>query len=61
MTTPNGVAISVDDVTGWVQLVRVEKVEGGRLYFGGYSIRFDRNGNKLSETPVTWHGYLSYC
>lgn len=60
MTTPSGVMVSVDDIFGWVQLVRVEKVEDGRLYLGGYSIRYDRQNKEVSRTPVTWNCVLSY-
>jgi hypothetical protein len=60
MTTPNGAMINIDEVTGWVQLVRVEKVENGRLHMGGYSIRYDRENREVSRTPVTWHGSLGF-
>lgn len=59
-TTPAGVTINVDDVTGWVQLVRTEKSENGRLYLGGYSIRYDRHGKFVAQTPVSWYGWLGF-
>lgn len=60
MTTPSGVMINIDDVMGWVQLVRVEKVENGHLHMGGYSIRYGRENREVSRTPVTWHGSLGF-
>lgn len=60
MTTPNGVMINIDDVMGWVQLMRVEKVEDGRLWLGGYSIRYDREGKEVSRSPVQWNCTISY-
>lgn len=59
-TTPSGVTINVDDVLGWVQLVRVHKVEDGRIHLGGYSIRYDRQNREVSRTTVTWNCVLSY-
>lgn len=41
---------------GWTKLVSVQEVRDGRLYLGGYSIRYDQNNNEVSRTPVTWNG-----
>jgi hypothetical protein len=58
MTTPSGVMVTVE--YGWIQLVRAEKVENGRLYLGGYSIRYDRQNKEVSRTPVTWNCSLGF-
>lgn len=54
------VKINFEDCMGWVQLIQVQKVENGRLYFGGYSIRYDYHGNEVSRTPVTWNCSLGF-
>jgi hypothetical protein len=50
--------VSIDLILGHIQLVPVQKVEEGHLYFGAYSITYDRNGQEISRTEPSYSCYL---
>jgi hypothetical protein len=51
-------AIMIDVFYGYMKLVHVRERHGSRIWLGGYSITFDREGNEISRTPVTWNGMV---
>lgn len=50
--------INIEDLFGWVQLVSTQERRGTRIYMGGYSIRYGRDGNERSRTENTWNCYV---
>lgn len=52
--------IAIDILYGHRELVQVREVRDGKLWLGGYSIGYDRNGVETGRTPVSWNCAL-YC
>lgn len=45
----------IDILYGSVQIVSTYKVEGDRVFLGGYSIHRDQYGAEVSRTPNEWN------
>lgn len=47
--------MKADLIFGSVRLVQTRKVEGSKIYMGGYAIHLDRDGKEIRRTEPQWH------
>ncbi len=47
--------INIEDCFGSMELVQTQKVEGTKLYMGGYAIHRDRTGREIRRTENQWN------
>jgi len=52
--------IMLNILYGYVEIVQTRKVENGRLYLGGYSITYGRDGKEVSRSENQWNCSLGY-